>query len=198
MKKITFYLIAVILLCLPYNKISAQAPYKASIGGMPYYGTFLAIGPSFKFFLNDNVAFQSDILYRATLTGAFIERRIAFALYTVLETNTNFMYQKKLKDKKSSELFGFIGGGINFGINFGFLPVEGCGKFGTNAIFGLEYVYKNIPLAIQIDLRPGYGVLFHPSGEIDVFNTVKTPWSHFDWMFGFTLRYTFKEKNKTR
>ena len=178
-------LIAGILLCLSCGKTTAQAPYSASAGGLLGIN---AGGFSSKFFFTDNVAFQSDILCKVTLTKVYGGNLV---FYPALETNSNLMYQKKIKNKKSSEQFGFIGGGINLGC----VPA-GYGKFGVSAIIGLEYVFRKKPLAIQIDFRPGYGLLFHYGEEmaIPLFNRIESPWSHFDWMFGFTLRRTYKEK----
>ena len=164
-------------------KSYAQSPYKASVGGAVYG---IALGPSFKSFFTDKVAFQTDIFFKGTITGS---KKDNFVLYFVLETDLNIMYQKKLKDK----LFGFIGGGVSHGYTF-----SENGKFGVNTIGGLEFVFKKIPLSIQLDLRPGYGLLYNvnnnPIPEDFFSSELKTPWSHFDWTIAFILRYTFKEK----
>ena len=192
MKKFTLIFIATILLCFSCEKGMAQAPYKASVGGvLPY--TSLAFGPSVKAFVTDKVVFQTDILFKAVLTfGTDADsKNIAFAPYLCVETNMNVIYQKKLKDKITSELFWLTGGGVSLGYSL----FPGSGKFGVNAIFGIEYVFKNKPLAIQIDFRPGYGLLFNSDDIVQaIFFTHKNPWSHFDYFFGATLRYTFKEK----
>jgi len=164
----------------------AQSPYKMSIGGTL---GFMATGVSFKTFLTENVSLQSDILYKVTLTGT---KQFNFGVYSAIEINTNVMYQKILKDKQNSELFWFIGGGISLGseIMYAF-----NGKFGANAIAGLEFVFKDKPLAFQMDLRPGYGMLFNSDKRLNNgFYPNINPWSHFDWLIGFTLRYTFKNK----
>ena len=184
MKNVKLILIASILLCLSCEKVMAQSPYKMSIGGT--LGV-IATGASFKTFLTEDVSLQSDILYKVTFLG------MKFGFYPAIEVNTNVMYQKKLKDKQNSELFWFIGGGISLGneIMYAF-----NGKFGANAITGLEFVFKDKPLAFQMDLRPGYGMLFNSGNELkgNAFHPNYNPWPHFDWMIGFTLRYTFKEK----
>ena len=195
MKKITLIFIATILLCFFCEKTMAQAPYKASVGGMlPYAST--AVGPSSKFFISDKVALQTDILTHETITGFIEENHVWICLYLSIEQNTNVMYQKKIKDKKNSELFWFIGGGATLGCEL--LP-ETNGKFGVNAITGFECVFKNKPLSIQIDLRPGYAMLFNFDENLNMHNIwfsppSKNPWSHFDWLIGFTLRRTFNKK----
>jgi len=195
MKKIYLLLTAIILLCLPCNEVMAQAPYKASVGGM--LPSLLALGPSSKFFFSEHLAFQVDILYKITLTGVISENRIYFGgVYPTVELNISMMYQKKIKEKKASELFWFIGGGLSLGCEV----LGPNGKFGANAILGLEFVFKNSPIALQIDMRPGYGMLFNSGDKLNdyFFIPVTNPWSHFDWLIGITLRYTFKENNKKK
>jgi len=170
------------------------SPYRASVGGILYPS--LAVGPSFKTFLTNNVAFQTDILFRAIFTSGVTKEGSEGVLYFLLETATNIMYQKKFKDKKTYELFWLIGGGISLGYQF-----QGYGKFGANAMIGFELCAKKIPLTFQMDLRPGYAMLFNLDGNpIEIpwifgYRYIhKNPWSHFDWLIAFTLRYAFKEK----
>jgi hypothetical protein len=172
--------------------IKSQPPYRASVGGITPY-TSLAFGPSFKAFFTDQVAFQTDIFFKEILTAGkdVYINETAFAFYLSVETNVNFIYQKKIKEKAVSELFWLIGGGVSLG--YSLTPVSG--KFGVNAIVGLEYVFKKKPLAIQIDFRPGYGLLFTNYAYVEaMFTTLKNPWSHFDWFIGATLRYAFNNK----
>jgi len=192
MKKIYYLLTATLLLFLSCNKIAAQAPYKASVGGMPLVNT---LGISSKFFLGNHIAFQTDLFWKVIFTGYKYEnmdkKRILGALYASLELNPNIIYQKKIKEKTISELFWFIGGGVSFGYAIG-----NSGKFGANGIIGIEFVDKTIPVAFQIDFRPGYGMLFSfdKTPVYAFFFSHKSPWHHFDWLIGFTIRYTFKKK----
>ena len=97
MKKFTIIFIATILLCFSCEKLMAQAPYKASVGGM--LPSFLALGPSAKFFVGEHLALQADILLKTVLTAgrdAAINKPV-FAVYINLETNLNIMYQNKFK-----------------------------------------------------------------------------------------------------
>ena len=179
---------ATILLCLSCYNTMAQAPYKASIGGLLGY---LGMGTSFKTFFTEHISFQTDIFGKLVLTMQADESNLGAALYPALELNTNVMYQKRIKERKKSELFWVIGGGLSLGCDL----LHGNGKFGANVIIGWEYVFKNKPLAFQIDLRPGYGMLFN-SGDIlkEGLHPAINPWHHFDWLVGFTFRYAFKEK----
>jgi len=188
MKKIYLLLTATFLLCLPCNKIMAQAPYKASVGGMYPF----ALGVSFKTFFTENVALQTDILGKVVITGNIGKNNYFKYFFPVAELNMNIMYQKKIKDKKTFELFWLMGGGVGLGCELFGLN----GKFGANIILGLEFVFKNAPIAFQIDLRPGYGMLFNSGNTLNThwFISDKNPWSHFDWLIGIALRYTFKKK----
>jgi len=187
MKKIYLLLTAAFLLCLPCTTTMAQPPYKASVGGMispvPPIGGF-----SFKTFTTNKVAFQADIYFKTMLTGSIKE---GVSLYSSCVINANFIYQKTMKELKNSELFWFTGGGISFGST-----MVGNIKFGVNVIMGLEFVFKNTPLSIQIDMRPGCGMLFSFSKELKkpLLHPNKNPWPHFDWLTGITFRYTFKKK----
>ena len=56
------------------------------------------------------------------------------------------------------------------------------GKFGAHSIVGLEYKF-DIPLTLQLDVRPGYRFLFN--NEVNLDHT-------FDWgMVNFGVRYAF-------
>jgi hypothetical protein len=189
MKKFTPIFIATILLCFSCENLMAQAPYKASVGGM--LPSFLALGPSAKFFVGEHLALQTDLLYKATLTRYKKETDFFLALYPTIELNTNVMCQKKIKDKETFDLFWFIGGGGTLG--FEFIGING--KFGVNAITGIEYVFKG-GLSVQIDLRPGYAMLFHSGDKINSYFLIPdvNPCHHFDWLIGFTIRRTFNKK----
>jgi hypothetical protein len=177
------------------NAAKAQVPYRGSIGGMLPY-TSNAQGPSFKAFFNENVAFQTDLLFKVAFTGGkdVKENRNTFVFYFSIEANVNIVYQKKLKEKEKTDLYWLIGGGMSLGHQL-FLS---NGKFGLNTIIGLEYVYKKKNISLQFDVRPGYGLLYNLSEtniNTPLISFSKNPWSHFDWMMGLTLRYTFKDKN---
>jgi hypothetical protein len=189
MKKFYILLTAVFLLLLPCDNVMAQALYKASVGGMispiPPVGGF-----SFKTFFTNKIAFQTDIFFKTMLTGTVKE---GYALYSSCVINPDLLYQNKIKEMENSYLFWLAGGGVSFGTT-----MVGDIKFGTNVMMGIELVFKKNPLAIQIDIRPGYGMLFTFKEE---FNNLflpsnKNPWHHFDWLIGCTFRYTLKKKTE--
>lgn len=61
------------------------------------------------------------------------------------------------------------------------IPNYSFGKIGVNAIGGVEYKF-NIPLTLQADLRPGFGLLFNKHFTIN----------YFDWAICVGVRYTIK------
>lgn len=77
------------------------------------------------------------------------------------------------------------------------------GKFGINAIAGVEMALKGAPITIGLDFRPGYGLLF--TGHNDDYKEHKKDveaeggkykanafnYSFFDWTLAATVRYTF-------
>ena len=68
------------------------------------------------------------------------------------------------------------------------LPLSG--KFGFNAIGGVELNLNAVPLAIALDFRPGYGLGF---GREENANGDKKGWSlsFFDWTLAASVRYCF-------
>lgn len=72
------------------------------------------------------------------------------------------------------------------------------GKFGINAIGGVEFKLASLPLAFSLDFRPGYGLSFR-SDEAETYSltqereTVKvhTTDNFFDWKLVAAVRYCF-------
>ena len=155
MKKISVILLGLVMGMM--LTVNAQAPYRHSVGG-----TVLNFnGFSYKTFLTDNLALSVDAGFKWTvfqgipLTG---------------EVNPNIMYEAPTS---ANGLYWFAGGGLSLG------GWAGWGKFGVNAIGGVEYKF-NIPLTIQADFRPGYGLAFGRGFG----------YSYFDWGLCLGVRYT--------
>lgn len=80
---------------------------------------------------------------------------------------------------------------------------EDLGKFGINAMAGVEIAFTGAPITVGIDFRPGYGLLF--AGHDDEYKKAKKEveeqggsykaspftYSFFDWTLAATVRYTF-------
>ncbi len=168
--------IVVIMLCVfgMCQGLQAQAPYKHSIGVT--VGNFEAL--SYKTFLANHLALQLDLGYKYTYAA---DRYGSFYVPTV-ELNPNLMYEGHF----TKGLYGFLGGGVSLGYSWITAHAyyvhfhSDYGKFGVNGILGLEYKF-NIPLTLQLDFRPGYGMLFD--------NDVRA--NYFDWSANLGVRYTF-------
>lgn len=209
MKKINYNLVCLLFILLVINNHAkgqdlskeqstsnvSQVPYKSSIGGKVLVTN--AVGPSFKTFISEKIAFQSDLVCKYVFT-AHIDKIESFCVaYTSLENITNVMYEDKCKKLETNvaNIFWFLGGGVSIGHEY-----HGYGKFGINTISGLELVFKQVPLAFQFDIQPGCGMLYYILNEREelgglffpTFTPNTNPWFHFDWTAGFTLRYTFK------
>ena len=106
--------------------------------------------------------------------GAF--EHYSWNVFTV-ELNPNLMYQANA----TGGLYWFVGGGLSLGYCFDHAGYYvDLGKFGLNAIGGLEYKF-GIPLTLQFDFRPGFGLLFDDYGHA----------GYFDWGLNLGVRYTF-------
>lgn len=176
MKKTKINILVAIFIVIATLSAQAQAPYKHSIGVV----TGNLNGVSYKTFLSDHLALQADLGYKCIVTSGQHANNVFVQSF---ELNPNIMYEKNIT--KGLYLFG--GGGISLGYSWmtyydfwtGYYRYD-LGKFGINAIGGAEYKF-NIPLTLQADFRPGYGLLFGNH------NT----WSYFDWALCASVRYTF-------
>ncbi len=177
--------------------------YTYSIGGIIGPALF-TIGGSFKTSLKENLFLQTDIYSNLNIVPYFKRtysddgNMSSFStayVYTSIESSTNIMYQKKKKETKEVLTYWFIGGGVNLGWS----PDERVGKAAANAIIGFEYVFKKENYSMQIDFRPGYGLLFNVNSEQKEYNMLgihaaKMPFSHFNYAFIFSLRRVFIKK----
>ncbi|MCR5554366.1 MAG: hypothetical protein K6F29_02410 [Bacteroidales bacterium] len=159
---------------------SAMAQYKHSIGGV--VGSMN--GFSYKVMATNNFAISVDLGVKLT-EGAF--DRYSASVFD-LEVNPNFMYEANA----TGGLYWFVGGGFSLG--YGSFNYAGwrtdCGKFGLNAIGGLEYKF-GIPLTLQFDFRPGFGLLFYERPQYWLNGDIYRNPDYFDWGLNLSLRYAF-------
>ncbi len=176
MKRNTIFLTIFIMLMTMLN-LNAQKPYNHSVGGIG--GNFF--GLTYKTYLLDDLALGTDFGVKLVYTNG---EGFGGSDIMTLEVNPNVMYAKKTKDN----LHWLFGGGISLGYNFlseQFQPVT-AGKFGFNALAGIEYKF-NIPLVLQADIRPGYGMRFIANQDT---------WHFFDWGVCVSVRYVFDVAGK--
>ena len=178
MKRTIKYVLALTLFVGLFQVSNAQ--YKHSIGGVA--GSMN--GFSYKVLVTGHFAISVDLGVKLT-EGVF--RNVSARVFD-LEANPNFMYQANA----TGGLYWFVGGGFSLGYAFDYagLRTEDCGKFGINAIAGLEYKF-NIPLTLQFDFRPGFGLLFCEKHQYWWSGDVYTNADYFDWGLNLSVRYAF-------
>lgn len=186
MKKLRTTLLVIVLLAAGLSTAKAGQPYKMGIGAV--VGTM--DGASFKLFFTEKLALQADLGIKY---GSWTEKgndwgyswKYHYNFWTI-ELNPNLMYESCIKDWSAGGLYWFAGGGLGIGYviisNWGW---GDAGRFGVNAIGGVEWSFNKIPLTLQADVRPGYGLLFFSNDYGD--NTH----SFFDWATTVSVRYTF-------
>ena len=159
MKKIVCLFVSITTIMGSVIFVKAQSPYTHSIGGIA--GSYF--GASYKAFLLEDFALQIDC-------GAKLLN------YWSFDINPNLMMEKEIKN---IGLYWFAGGGASTGFGY-YYRDHPVAKIGLNAIGGVEYKFAKIPLTVQADIRPGFGIGF--GGGVYPF---------FDWASCASVRYTF-------
>ncbi len=208
MKKILLRITLVALFATTIFSANAQN-YKHSAGIV--VGTME--GLSYKGFISNNLAIQADLVFKvlptagtSTLSTKFygeygtsnwsepITVSSSFTGWS-FEANPNLLYQSQITDFDECTLYWYAGGGVSLGLGREFSVGQEAGvdgKWGLNAIGGVELAF-DIPLAIFLDFRPGYGMYF--TNRIDRVPGLSTHTrgitNFFDWGLGLGARYCF-------
>jgi len=164
MKKI---FLAVVVALFSINAM-AQHEIGAIVGGMN--------GASYKYWFNDAFALQADLAVGLTEAAG---KDASFGQYDfTINPNAEYHWALPVDNLKI-----YAGGGINIGLcnSLKSNPYGVVGKFGINAITGLQYDLSSVPLALAFDFRPGYGLSFKDSNY--------TTGHFFDWKIAFAVRY---------
>ena len=138
-------------------------------------------GVSFKMFFTDNFALQADLGAKVSVErrGGYNDDRFTIHInesYWMFMLNPNGVYQQSFADLSSVSFYWLAGGGLSIGYRS-----PKSGQFGLNAIGGSEAVFHGVPLALQVDFRPGYGLHL----------TEYYSRSLLDWSLNVSLRYCF-------
>lgn len=146
-------------------------------------------GVSYKTFVGENFAVQADLAIGLVATQGGSGGETGEINYWDFQLNPNAYYQTEVAAFSWGNLSAFGGGGVSLGLSklmgayAASMPV--MGKWGINAIAGVECNVNNLPIVFALDFRPGYGMLFY--GEYGYTMTVNT----FDWALAASVRYVF-------
>ncbi len=184
MKKLTLFA-ALLLGALTVN----AGDYKHSIGvnvGNQYgvsYKAFLFDNENLALQIDLGVRLQETSGSGKYKRGDASTFKFKSADFYTFEVNPNVLYQKEFFSFDGGKLSWFAGGGISLGLlgEYSLCSLKWdtwsyywpdrvitdendaktvYGKFGFNAIGGVELKFTKIPLAISCDFRPGYGLGF--------------------------------------
>ena len=201
-------LLYILLISLTSLSLSAQN-YTHSVGtvvgsmfGFSYKGFSLGVdGLGVQLDLKAHVAATQGSMYLLvdgkrvsdpSLSGGFD--------YWTFEANPQILYQKYVHQFNEGNLSMYGGGGISLGMmqsnrTVYSTPYVGTitrtdimGKFGINAIVGVELEFDEAPVAISFDFRPGYGLGFDGDSYYGETNSAQTL-NFFDWALAFGIRY---------
>ena len=174
-------LIAIVVALFSINAM-AQHEIGAVVGGLN--------GVSYKYWFNDALALQADLA--VGLTEAYWSQKVLGQTVSHSDgmwdftLNPNVEYHWGLVDNLKI----YTGGGLSLGLYDMLKKQPGssahvAGKFGLNAIVGLQYDLASVPLALAFDFRPGYGLGFDKmEGSSSMLTT-----HMFDWKIAFAVRY---------
>lgn len=188
MKHIKTLAVSALLLIATVMTLEGQVPYKNAIGIK--VGSMEAF--TYKTFLKKDLALEVDFGFRFGNQYAYrydgnpVKYYKNYPFWT-FEVNPNLLYQAGIRQWGFGGLDWFVGGGLSLGgaqrmYEFkDYYTTSVTGKFGLNAMAGLELAFYEVPLAVALDFRPGYGMLF----SSDFVG------AYFDWAFCLGVRYTF-------
>ncbi|MBR1809177.1 MAG: hypothetical protein IJ776_07295 [Paludibacteraceae bacterium] len=183
-------LLTILLASLLVFSVSAKK-YKHSLG----LGTGMAYGVSYKTMVAQHFTIMADVNYGFSFVGGDMNGVADF-----FGGAANFAFQGDAAQGQNIDLDWFAGGGTQFGAAGNFSG----GKWGFNAVGGIEINFVNAPIAITADFRPGYSLAFFPGGGGDIeYDPIKDEFVEvgggggmmlmhmFDASINFGIRYTF-------
>ncbi|MBQ7631564.1 MAG: hypothetical protein IJS82_02245 [Paludibacteraceae bacterium] len=167
----------VLVAMMGLSAMAQQHEIGAVVGGLN--------GLSHKYWFNDNVAVQTDLAVGLSAVPMWLQTPAGTA-----SAGTNAIYDFTLNPNLAyhfpltRRMFLYAGGGVGLGMLSNLQntnPNNITGKFGVNALCGIEFQAKSAPVAVAFDFRPGYGLGF--TGNANAF-------AHFfDWKVGLAVRY---------
>jgi len=128
-----------------------------------------------------------------------------------LVVQPDIVYQKVWDTRDWGTISWMAGGGISIGYmrqnskaydyatgQYDFIPLMTGkamrGKFGVNVLTGIELAFKEAPLALSFDFRPGYGLGWAWETDQEHHEKIDVQLHYLDWTMAIGLRYCLKEK----
>lgn len=164
--------------------------YGHSIGG----NIGSTYGVSYKGFVFPQVkglALQTDLGIKLLAVPVSVENWIgqtfttSWSCYT-FEFNPDILYQSLVAEFDEGRVDWYAGGGLSLGLMRDMAVTYDeydptLGKFGVNAVAGVELLFDAVPVNLSFDFRPGYGIAFIKDYHL----------SFFDWALTVGVRYRF-------
>ena len=182
-------IIVVLGVCMLTMGVQART-YRHSIGG----NAGSVYGVSYKGFVFPEVkglAIQADLGVKLLAVPIAVENWVgqsfttSWSCYT-FELNLNLLYQSLITEFDEGRVDWYAGGGLSLGLMRDMTVTYDeidptLGKFGINAVAGVELLFDEVPVNLSFDFRPGYGVNFIKGHHL----------SFFDWALAIGVRYRF-------
>lgn len=191
-------------------------PYVHSLGGV--IGGLNGVSYKGFIFGIPGLALQADLGVRLSVLGPRFSANYSWSdgthqtqtwklkhavFYFTFEANPNIVYQGQIYNDRPFWLSWYAGGGVSIGMMeyawngySDYKPGDELmsrlgGKFGINAIGGLELGLRTAPVIFDLDFRPGYGLGFWTAEDNISIIKARSAMSYFDWAITASIRYQF-------
>lgn len=166
------------------------------------FGYSILPGITYKYRPTQHFSLETDFNPKLLITGRLLSEKANHIFLYVVELSENALYQHSFAEKNNISYQYIFGGGVNGAVQ-PFSPV--IWKVGANAFAGVEFVFLDRPISMQVDFRPGYGLLLRSAKTIEEQNHYwniltpglkRNPQGCFDWSLNFSIRFYKKDKYK--
>ena len=167
--------------------------YKHSVGVINGYS--ILPGITYKYRSSQHFSLETDFNPKLLITGRLLSEKANHIVLYMIELSGNALYQRSFAEKNNISYQYIFGGGVNGAVQ-PFSPV--IWKVGINAFMGIEFVILDSPVSLQVDVRPGYGLLLRSDKTIEEQRNYldlltpglkQNPQSCFDWAVNFSIRF---------
>ena len=171
----------------------ATPAYKHSVGLIN--GFSLLPGVTYKHCPSQQFSMETDLNPKTLITGRLLSEKANHIVLIMVELSENFLYQHSFAQKNNISYQYVFGGGVS-GAMQPFSPL--VWKIGVNAFAGFEFVFLDRPISLQVDFRPGYGLLLRSAKTLEEQRHYldflspglnHNPQSCFDWAINFAIRF---------